>query len=265
LKRKTGIDLDSLLNRYQHNSVVSEIEKNLSNVRKTLFSTDSLYLSDLYSSSNYDLESYSILENSIKNDGFLLPLIIVKGNDDSHYEIINGTKRYLFALKFQMADVPCVLAEISPVRKIAYIMENIIDEGGCPLTKTFCYSVLKEKYGYTEKRISEVSGISISQVRNLLRLSYLPPFIKEGMVKGIISYGEARSLISLPIEKQQEIYQEIIKGTLSVRDLEGMKRDYLGRKRKTSISIKGRKVIISFTDEEEAKKNYSKILREFSD
>jgi ParB/RepB/Spo0J family partition protein len=264
-KRKNSSDLEGLLDRYQRLSVVSEIEKNLSSEHKSNYLASSLYLSDLYDAKNYDLKAYPTLEESLRKDGFLIPLIIVKGPKEGTFEIINGVKRFLFSQKLGMNEVPCVLADISPERKVAYVVENIIEEGGCPLSKTTCFERLKSQYGYTEEMIGSLTHLSLSQIRNLLRLAKLPESIKDGLRSYKISYGEARVLVSLAPSKQEEIYQELLTGRLSVRELEGKKRSYLGKARKTGAVLKGRRIILTFQNESDAKRVYPRIVKEFSD
>lgn len=261
-KRKKS-DLQGLLERYKNISVVSEIERNLSHAEITAYPSESLYLSDVYDEKNYDLYSFPQLEESLKKDGFLIPLIIVDGERKGTYEILNGAKRYLFAKKMKMENIPCVLASISPERKMAYLVENIIQEGGCALTKTTCFVTMKEKYGFSESQIATLSHISVSQVRNLIRLDSLPDYLKEALRTYQIRYGEARSLLNMAEKSQKALYEEIRKYKMSVRDIESRKRELEGQKNSSTISLKNKKVVISFSSEEEAKKNYEKLKREY--
>jgi ParB family chromosome partitioning protein len=263
--RKRKPELSALVEKYRRYSVVSEIEKNLSSRARLLYPTGSLYLSDLYDEKNYDLSCYPELSESLRKDGFLTPLVIVKGKKEGTFEIINGVKRFLLAEKDGMKEVPCVLADLSADRKNAYILENILEEGDCALVKTECFERLKENAGYPESRIAQEASLSLTEVRNLLRLRNLPPFLKEGIRNFTLRETEARALLGMPEETQRKLYSEIKDGKLSVRDIEKIKRDFLGKKRKTSVSRKGRRIEIVFKDEEEAERNYPKIVREFSD
>ncbi|MFA6862238.1 MAG: ParB/RepB/Spo0J family partition protein, partial [Bacilli bacterium] len=257
--------LKALVEKYQRNSIVTEIEKNLTSSKVVSFPLDSLYLSDLYCEINYDLNSYTSLEESIKKDGFLMPLIIVKGDKEKTYEIINGAKRFLLAKKANLSPLPGVLVDLTKERKNTYIIENIAAEGDSPLVKTYCFKVLKEKYGYSDQAISEEANISLNQERNLLRLDALPDFLKQGLKDFSLSYGEARALLNLPLEKQQEFYKDITESKMSVRDLERLKRNYNGQNRKTTVRLKGNKIIITFATKEEASKIYPRIDKSLSD
>lgn len=258
-------NLSHLLKRYQHLSVVNEIEKNLSNVRKIDYAISSLYPSDLYDTKNYDLACYPSLEESIRKDGLLLPLIIIKGKGKERFEIINGVKRFLIAKKAKMKEVPCILADISQERKLAYLVENIVNEEDCPLCKTTCFLTLKEKYGYSIETIASLSHLSNGQVRNLIRLSSLPSFAKDALVSYRITYGQARCLLDLPIDIQKELYQKILEEKISVREIESLKRSYKGKPKKGVVSIEGNKITIVFKSEEDALKNLDRIKTLYSD
>ncbi len=265
-KRRTGrTELSDLVKKYRRYSVVTEIEKNLSNTRKTSYPLQSLYLSPLFDEKNYDLNCYHELEESLLKDGFLTPLIIVRGKDETSFEIINGVKRFLIGKRLGLKEMPAVLADLSKDRKNAYIIENIIEEGDSALVKSECFQKLKEKEGYNEEKLSSVSGLSITQIRNLLRLSSLPQFLKDALISYKLTYGEGRALLNLPLEVQKTLFEEIEKGDTSVREIERKKRIYLGKKRKTTVSLKGTTVVLSFDSKEDAKENYLRICKEFSD
>ena len=260
-KKNSNQDLGSLITRYKNNSVVNEIEKNLSKIKKSDYEISSLYLSDFYDQSCYHLDSFPALEESIKRDGFLLPLIISKGTEDGKFEIINGAKRFLFAEKLHLNFVPCVLTEIDSERKIAYIIENIVEEGGCPLIKTHCFLQLK-KLGYSPETISRISGLSLSQVKNLMRLDLLSDELKKALIDGKIQYGEARAMLNLPSSTQHELMEEILEDGLSVREIESRKRAFLGKQKKRTVSLKGRTVLVKFENEDEARNYYLKFKKE---
>lgn len=261
---KTGrTDLGNLVKKYQRFSVVDEIEQNLLGISETKVPIELLFLSDLFSEENYDLDSYGSLEKSLRQDGFFVPLIVVKNQE--RYEIINGVKRFLLAKKIGFKELPIVKAELPEERKFAYILENIQEEGDSALVKSYAFQVLNEKYGLKEEKLSSLSSYSISQIRNLLRLKNLPDFLKKSIRSFEITYSEARSLLNLPLDKQKELYQKIKSENLSVRQLEKEKRSYCGSHKKSIVKRKGKTVTITFADEKEAEKNYPRLVRFFSE
>jgi ParB/RepB/Spo0J family partition protein len=263
-KRTRRTDLSALVEKYQGLDIVSEIEHNLLSANRSNHKVDDLVLNDLYNEKNYCLEKYQGLQDSLRDDGFLVPLILVKREDDK-FEIINGVKRYLLGKKLGYSEMPCVLADLNQERKHAYIIQNILSEGDCPLVKTEAFLTLEKKYNYSDIEIAKISSLSLNQVRNLKRLSSLPEFLKEGVRDFTLSYSEARALLNLPENKQKELYEQIRNGMLSVRDLEKIKRLHIGNSRKRKVTLKNKRVTISFATAEEAKKFYPMIVKEFSD
>lgn len=263
-KRTRRTDLSALVEKYQGLSVVSEIERNLLSADRYEYPIENLDLSDLYSEDNYHLDRYQSLEDSLRNDGFLVPLILVR-KEDGRYEIINGAKRFLLAKKLGYRKMPCVKADLPTNRKVEYVIQNIISEGDNPLVKTYAFHILSTRYGYSDEDIARLSSLSITQVRNLKRLDSLPDFLKDGILDFTLSYSEARCLLNLPLEKQRYLYEEIKKGSLSVRDLEKEKRSHLGNQRKRKVTLHEKSVTIVFHNEEEARKYYPQIVKEFSD
>ncbi len=263
-KRTRRTNLNSLVEKYQNLSVVSEIERNLFSSKSNLLPVNKLSLNDLYSEKNYSLEHYKALEESLKKDGFLAPLIVVK-KTDGNYEIINGVKRFLLAKKLHFLTVPCVEATLNIERKHTYILQNILEEGDHVYIKTYAFDVLANNYHYSDKHLAELTSLSLMQVRNIRRLKGLPEYIIDAIKKFLISYSEARALLNLPADKQKELFDKAIEGLLSVRDLEKEKRLYLGNQHKRKVTLQNRKVTIVFASNEEAKKFYPLIEKEFSD
>lgn len=263
-KKKKRTDVSSLVKRYQRLSVVNEIEANLSNVSRFNVTPDKLFLCPLFNRSNYDLSRYNTLKESLKKDGFLVPLVVVE-NKQKGYEIINGVKRFLIGKEIGLKEIPIIKVDLSQERKFSYILENIQYENDSPYVKTYAFQKLKTQYNYSEEQIAQAAMISVSQVKNLLRLENLPDFLKQALISFNLTYGEARTLLNLPLDIQKRLFDDIQNGTISVRDLEKAKRNYLGNERKTTVSLKGKTVVIHFESEEDAKKNFIKIQRDYKD
>lgn len=264
--RKSDLTLASLIEKYKRNSVASEIEKNLTSQARVLYPVNQLSLFELYDEENYDLSLFESLEASLRKDGFLLPLVLSKDpKKPNHYFILNGAKRFLIAKnRLGMATLPCILSSLTPERERAYVLENIVAEGGCCLAKTYCFQTLVSKYHVSLPEIEGETGISDSEVRNLLRLDSLPSDLKKDLQAGKMTYGEARVFLGLPYRKQLALREKLFKDALSVRELEGIKRNYQGKNRKVSLKLEKNTVSLSFEDEEDAKKAYRKLLEKYS-
>lgn len=81
--------------------------------------------------------------------------------------------------------------------------------------------MLMEVYGYTQEKLSEKLGKTRSSLSNKMRILKLPGSVKEMVKKGEISYGHARTLLSLSDQKKIEsAAKEIIDKGYSVRETE---------------------------------------------
>lgn len=262
-KKKRRTELDQLIEKYKRYSLVEEVEKSLQEKKGIFYSLDELFLSDLYEEKYYDLNSYSSLQDSIKKDGLLYPLIIVK--QKKGFEIINGSKRYLLAKKLGLDKVPCFLINLTDKRKVSYIIENIIAENDSPLLKAHCFYMLNKKYHYSDTEIAKEANISLAQEKNLKRLLNLPDFLKQSLNSFQLSYSEGRALLDLPLEKQKQLFEELKANKLSVRDLERERRQYFGKKNKTQISLTGKTIKLRFNNNEEAEKAFIRLKKLYVD
>ncbi len=74
----------------------------------------------------------------------------------------------------------------------------------------------------THEEISKYSGKSRSYITNLIRILALPKRVKSFLAEGKISFGHARTLLSLKEEEMNKTLEDIMKLKLSVRDTEDM-------------------------------------------
>ena len=82
------------------------------------------------------------------------------------------------------------------------------------------YRTLMNKFQYTQEKLSSHLGKSRSHIANVLRILSLPSYVIRHIVSGDISFGHARSLVTLPNDKAAELTDTIIDKDLSVRSTE---------------------------------------------
>ena len=251
--------LNKLIDKYKDLSVVSEIQNNLSSLKPTTINISSIQVDELYDTTLYNLDLYDKLTTSIKNDGILTPVIV---NNKSN--LIDGIKRYLIARKLNINNIPCYFISIDDNKKNQYMLINLLTKNDNILIKSHCLNILINKYKFSENKVKELTNISISNIKNIIRINTLPNYIKEDLINNKISYGHARSLLNLDEKDQKELYDELIKNKISVRDIEKLKHKYIGSKRNSLIELKDKKIIIKFTSQEETIKNYEKLKKIYS-
>jgi len=169
----------------------------------------------------FDNEKMSELKDSIKNSGLIQP-ITVRKISNGKYEIIAGERRYRACRELGMENISAI--EISAGDARGYelsVLENIQREDLNPIEEAESYLMLMEVYGYTQEKLSEKLGKTRSSLSNTMRILKLPGSVKEMVKKGEISYGHARTLLSLSDQKKIEsAAKEIIDKGYSVRETE---------------------------------------------
>ena len=169
----------------------------------------------------FDNEKMSELKDSIKNSGLLQP-ITVRKISNGKYEIVAGERRYRACRELGMENIPVIEMNVGDARGYELsVLENIQRETLNPIEEAESYLMLMEVYGYTQEKLSEKLGKTRSSVSNKMRILKLPASVKEMVKKGEISYGHARTLLSLSDEKKiEEAAKEIINKGYSVRETE---------------------------------------------
>ena len=169
----------------------------------------------------FDNEKMSELKDSIKNSGLLQP-ITVRKISNGKYEIVAGERRYRACRELGMESIPVIEMNVGDARGYELsVLENIQRENLNPIEEAESYLMLMEIYGYTQEKLSEKLGKTRSSVSNKMRILKLPASVKEMVKKGEISYGHARTLLSLSDEKKiEETAKEIINKGYSVRETE---------------------------------------------
>lgn len=169
----------------------------------------------------FDNEKMSELKDSIKNSGLLQP-ITVRKISNGKYEIVAGERRYRACRELGMKSIPVIEMNVGDARGYELsVLENIQRENLNPIEEAESYLMLMEVYGYTQEKLSEKLGKTRSSVSNKMRILKLPASVKEMVKKGEISYGHARTLLSLSDEKKiEEAAKEIINKGYSVRETE---------------------------------------------
>ena len=121
-----------------------------------------------------------------------------------------------------MESIPVIEMNVGDARGYELsVLENIQRENLNPIEEAESYLMLMEVYGYTQENLSEKLGKTRSSVSNKMRILKLPASVKEMVKKGEISYGHARTLLSLSDEKKiEEAAKEIINKGYSVRETE---------------------------------------------
>jgi ParB family transcriptional regulator, chromosome partitioning protein len=170
---------------------------------------------------HFDDESIDQLAGSIRERGVLQPVLLRPHGEN--YQLVAGERRWRAAQKARLHTIPAIIREIddSASAEIALI-ENVQREDLNAIEEAEGYSKLVENFGHTQDDIARIVHKSRSHVANLLRLLELPDGVQEMLMRGDISMGHARAVLTAP--EPEALAREIIEKGLSVRQAEALVR-----------------------------------------
>jgi len=125
----------------------------------------------------FDETALSELSESIKQYGVLQPIIYYV-NESGQKIIVAGERRYQAAKRAQLSEIPAIVIDGSEADKVALI-ENILRQDLTPLEEAEALQRLKEKYKYSNEKLSQVFTKSPSIISETLSINKLPDTIKE--------------------------------------------------------------------------------------
>ncbi len=168
----------------------------------------------------HDLES---LKASIAREGVLQPLLVRKA--EAGYELVAGERRLRASQDLGLAKVPAIVVTVADDRLLEVaLIENIQREDLNPIELAQAYRQLMDMKTWTQELLAQNLGLSRPVVSNTIRLLELPDDIQNSLIRGHVSMGHAKVLLSVADPREQRLlFERIAEEKLSVRDLEGVK------------------------------------------
>ncbi len=169
---------------------------------------------------HFNEEALQQLSLSIKTHGLAQPVIVRK--KDTGYELIAGERRFRASKLAGLTTIPAIIKEVSDKEALQLaLVENIDREDLNAIEEARAYQRLINEFEMTHQRVSEVFCRSRSAITNTLRLLQLPESLQNEVIKGSLSEGHARVLLSLPdADKMWEVAELIKAHGWSVRETE---------------------------------------------
>ena len=172
----------------------------------------------------YREEDMKPLEDSIRENGIIQPLMVRKDGKADVYEIISGHRRFLAATRLEMTEVPVVVLDISKEEAdIILVDSNLHREHILPSEKAFAYKMKMDAIKKQGKRTDltsdqvgpklsadEVSDTdSASQVKRYIRLTKLIPKLLAMVDENKISFSVGVELSYLTKTDQTDLFKFI--------------------------------------------------------
>ena len=171
-------------------------------------------------------EDMKPLEDSIRENGIIQPLMVRKDDKGDVYEIISGHRRFLAASRLEITEVPVVILDISKDEAdIILVDSNLHREHILHSEKAFAYKMkmdaLKKQGKRTDltsdqvgpklaaKEISDED--SVSQVTRYIRLTKLIPKLLSMVDENKISFSVGVELSYLTKAEQTDLFKFIEK------------------------------------------------------
>lgn len=218
----------------------------------------------------FDQTGLEELANSIKENGVFQPVLVRKSVNG--YELVAGERRLRATKLAGVKEIPVIIKDFNDKEMMEIsLLENIQRKDLTPIEEALAYDQMIKKLNYTQEQLAKRLGKSRTNITNMLRLLSLPNEVQNLVNKGKLSYGQARTLLSLEKEDQiVELAKRTVQEGLSVRELEELTRkkdlkksgssttkkkdpyiedvkDTLQEMYGTKVEIKNKKIIIHYT------------------
>lgn len=186
---------------------------------------------------NFSSEDLEDLVGSIKQHGILQPLL-VSVRDDGQYELIAGERRLRSAKEAGLSKVPVVARSVNDQEKLELaLIENIQRQDLNALEEAVAYKSLIDEFEMTQEEVARRVGKARPTVANTVRLLDLPEEMQDALREGKLSRSHARTLLAEDDqEKQKQLFQAILGGGVTVREIEARTENKLRASRRRSRS-----------------------------
>ncbi len=170
---------------------------------------------------SFDPVKLSELAQSITATGVVQP-IIVRPLAGGRYQLINGERRLLASKEAGKPTIPAILRTVSDEQAMEMtIVENLQRADLNPMEQARAYQRLSNDFRMTQEQMALRTGKERASVSNFLRLLKLPESIQHKVESGELSFGHARTLLSLPTPEQiAAAAQKVMVLSMSVRQTE---------------------------------------------
>jgi len=169
---------------------------------------------------NFEDASLQELADSIKENGVIQPIIVVK--KEKGYQIVAGERRWRASRLAGMASIAAIVRDLTNLQTMEQaLIENIQRQDLNPLEEAFAMEHLMKEHGLTQEQLAKKIGKSRPAIANTLRLTALEVSVQDFVRNGDLSAGHARALLALATAAEQKKAAEfIIEKELSVRETE---------------------------------------------
>lgn len=184
----------------------------------------------------FDAEGLEELAISINEHGVVQPIIVTphKGG----YQIVAGERRFRASQIAGLDKIPALVRTLTAQHKLEIsLIENLQRKDLNVMETATAYLKLRDQFNMTLEQIGKrVGNLSDSAVSNRLRLLKLPHFMREALVEGRLTEGQARPLIGLDDVTLKKVLPIIVREEWTSRKVEQFVVDFKKNRSDEKIS-----------------------------
>lgn len=172
---------------------------------------------------SFPADELEALKNSISREGVLQPILVRRSG--GKFQVIAGERRFRAAQELGLDAIPAVVVDVPEDRLLELaLIENIHRANLNPIELAEAYVHLVDRNGWTQETLAEKLGVSRSGVTNTLRLLDLPQDMQDALIRGQVTTGHAKVLLSVSDDaERRRLFDRIAEENLTVRDLEDVR------------------------------------------
>lgn len=183
---------------------------------------------------DFDKDSLNDLAASIREVGFLQPLVVSKveretdAGTEVEYNLVAGERRLLAAKILGLERVPAIVRTVATEheRLQMAIIENLQRENLNSIEMARAFSRLQDEFSLTQREIATRLGKSRESIANSVRLLDLPVVIQEALAKNQITETHGRLLLAVSdAAAQEKFFKDLLANSLTTRELKNRVRD----------------------------------------
>lgn len=168
----------------------------------------------------FDEAALAELTASIVEHGILQPIVVTP--KDGGYQIVAGERRFRASVRAGLDKVPALVRTLNSQHKLELsLIENLQRRDLNVLETATAYLKLRDQFNLTLEQIGQrVGGKAVSSISNTLRLLRLPESVRNALLEGKLTEGQARPLVNVDPGVIEAILPTILKEEWSARKTE---------------------------------------------
>lgn len=197
---------------------------------------------------SFDESALEEMAASIREHGILQPIVVTPYR--GKYQIVAGERRFRASQKAGLGKIPAIVRTLSNQHKLELsLIENLQRRDLNVLETATAYLKLRDQFNLTLEEIgTRVGGKSVSAISNTLRLLRLPEPVRQALLEGKLTEGQARPLIGTDPKVIDQLLPQILSEEWSARRIEQFIVDL---KKGQGQPAKTQKTVTSMTHEKE--------------